>query len=65
MYELVGQKCYNYILLIKQVKLAPIIIMVEFADLFESEEEGFVKKAKVGISSPFARRRLSANGFTA
>ena len=29
--------------------------MVEFADLFESEEEGFVKKAKVGISRHFAR----------
>ena len=25
--------------------------MVEFSDLFESEEEGFVKKAKVGITS--------------
>jgi len=29
--------------------------MVEFSDLFDSEEEGFVKKAKVGITSIFAR----------
>ena len=29
--------------------------MVEFADLFESEEEGFVKKAKVGITRHFAK----------
>ena len=28
--------------------------MVEFSDLFESEEEGFVKKAKVGIARHFA-----------
>lgn len=29
--------------------------MVEFADLFDSEEEGFVKKAKVGITLHLTR----------
>ena len=33
--------------------------MVEFADLFESEEEGFVKKAKVGITCQLAQLRAS------
>ena len=36
--------------------------MVEFADLFESEEEGFVKKAKVGITLNLLVAKLSKLG---
>ena len=39
--------------------------MVEFSDLFESDEEGFVKKAKVGITSIFKIMRVTLSWFAA
>ncbi len=51
----VKRRCYVRIAIIfywfKEVIFAPIIIMVEFSDLFDNEDDVFHKKAKVCVSS--------------